>query len=255
MRKATREAGLPESSVQILQPGAREELVELLQLDELIDVVIPRGGEGLIRFVAEHARIPVIRHYKGVCHVYLDAAADTERARAIVVNAKASRPSVCNAAETLLVHADAAERLLPPISTALHDAGVTLYGCSRSQKILGDAVRPADDTHWGREFLSLEIALRIVDSIEEAAAHIARYGSAHTEAIVSDSVKAVEYFTRNVHSSCVVVNASTRFADGGELGLGAEIGISTSRLHAYGPMGARELTTTRFLVRGEGQVR
>lgn len=257
MQRAAAEAGLPESCITILEPSDREGLQELLTLDDLIDVVIPRGGAGLIRHVSEHSRIPVIRHFEGICHVYLHADAPLERARSIVVNAKAQRPGVCNAAEALLVHADAAPRLLPPIAEALGAAGVTLHTCPRSQAVLGNSsfVVPASESDWGREYLSLDLAVRVVDSLVEATEFIARHGSGHTEAIVTDSIEASRAFIEQVSSSCVMVNASTRFADGGELGLGAEIGISTSKLHAYGPMGARELTTTRFIVTGNGQTR
>lgn len=248
-------AGLPGTSVQVLTTTDRQEIADLLKLDEWIDVVIPRGGEGLIRYVAENSRIPVIKHYKGVCHIYIDAVADIPMARDIVFNAKVSRPSVCNAVESLLVHRDIATRALPEIAAALTKSGVTLHGCARTRAILGDAVLEATEADWHAEYLSLDLAIRVVDDIDEAIEHIARYGSDHTEAIITRDILAAQHFRRRVQSSCVVVNASTRFADGGQLGLGAEIGISTSRLHAYGPMGAEGLTTTRFVVTGEGQTR
>lgn len=248
-------AGLPGTSVQVLTTTDRQEIADLLKLDEWIDVVIPRGGEGLIRYVAENSRIPVIKHYKGVCHIYVDAVADIPMARDIVFNAKVSRPSVCNAVESLLVHRDIATRALPEIAAALTNSGVTLHGCARTRAILGDAVLEATEADWHAEYLSLDLAIRVVDDIDEAIEHIARYGSDHTEAIITRDILAAQHFRRRVQSSCVVVNASTRFADGGQLGLGAEIGISTSRLHAYGPMGAEGLTTTRFVVTGEGQTR
>lgn len=250
-------AGLPAGAVQVLAPSDRAELVELLQFDDLIDLVIPRGGEGLIRFVAEHSRIPVIKHYKGVCHLFLDASAPLEMAVAIALNGKTSRPSVCNATETLLVHAAAAERLLPALALALAAKGVTLHCCERSLPLVtGLAIAlPATDDDWAAEYLTLDLAVRVVDDLDGALAHIARWGSDHTEAIVTADQEAADRFKREVRSSCVMVNASTRFNDGGELGLGAEIGISTTRLHAYGPMGARELTTLRFVVEGEGQIR
>lgn len=248
-------AGLPGTSVQVLTTTDRQEIADLLKLDEWIDVVIPRGGEGLIRYVAENSRIPVIKHYKGVCHIYVDAVADIPMARDIVFNAKVSRPSVCNAVESLLVHRDIATRALPEIAAALTKSGVTLHGCARTRAILGDAVLEATEADWHAEYLSLDLAIRVVDDIDEAIEHIARYGSDHTEAIITRDILAAQHFRRRVQSSCVVVNASTRFADGGQLGLGAEIGISTSRLHAYGPMGAEGLTTTRFVVTGEGQTR
>ncbi len=251
-----RAGGLPADAVQVLDTRSRDDIRAMLQLDEHIDLVIPRGGEGLIRFVAEHSRIPVVKHYKGVCHVYVDAHANLERAEAIVVNAKVSRPSVCNAAETLLVHADVAERFLPRIGPALASAGVTLHACERAAPQLAVAgVLPATDEDWASEYLSLDLAVRVVDDLDAAVAHIARWGSDHTEAIVTDSLDAAQRFVGSVMSSCVMVNASTRFADGGELGLGAEIGISTSRVHAYGPMGAERLTTTRFVVVGQGHTR
>lgn len=257
LREAIADSGLPADAVIQLEPSDREGLRTLLGLDDLIDVVIPRGGSGLIRYVSEHSRIPVIRHFEGVCHVYLHSDAPRERALSIVVNAKAQRPSVCNAAETLLVHADAVDGVLGPLVDALHDAGVRLHACDRTLSRLPahPALTPATDEDWGREYLSLDLAVRIVDSLEEATDHIARHGSGHTEAIITDSIAASREFIDRVGSSCVMVNASTRFADGGELGLGAEMGISTSRLHAYGPMGARELTTTRFVVTGDGHVR
>ena len=255
--KAVLSAGLPAAAVQVLAPSDRAELVELLQFDDLIDLVIPRGGEGLIRFVAEHSRIPVIKHYKGVCHLYLDASAPLEMAVAIAVNGKTSRPSVCNATETLLVHAEAAATLLPAIAEALAAKGVTLHACDRALPLVAPVATalPATDEDWAAEYLSLDLAVRVVDDLEAALDHIGRWGSDHTEAIVTRDAASADRFKRAIRSSCVMVNASTRFNDGGELGLGAEIGISTTRLHAYGPMGARELTTLRFVVEGEGQIR
>lgn len=250
-------ANLPAGAVQVLAPSDRAELVELLQFDDLIDLVIPRGGEGLIRFVAEHSRIPVIKHYKGVCHLYLDATATAEMAVAIAVNGKTSRPSVCNATETLLVHAEAAPALLPAVAAALGAKGVTLHACERALPLVAPHAKsvPATDEDWAAEYLTLDLAVRVVNDLEGALDHIRRWGSDHTEAIVTQDAASAERFKRSIRSSCVMVNASTRFNDGGELGLGAEIGISTTRLHAYGPMGARELTTLRFVVEGEGQIR
>ncbi len=254
---ALRASSLPEASVTVVTAADRDAIATLLTFDDLIDLVVPRGGEGLIRFVAEHSRIPVVRHYKGVCHIYADATADVAAATSIIVNAKASRPSVCNSAETLLVHADAAPTLLPVAAAALRDAGVTLHACERTRELLGDGdgLVPATDDDWAAEYLSLDLAVRVVPDMDAAIAHIARWGSDHTEAILSNDHRAIDEFTARVTSSCVVVNASTRFADGGELGLGAEIGISTSRVHAYGPMGADGLTTTRFVVMGDGHIR
>ncbi len=257
VEQAVAAAGLPVASVTLLTDAGREQIAELLGASDFVDVIIPRGGEGLIRFVREHSRIPVISHYKGVCHVYVDEHADADMARAIVINAKTSRVSVCNSAETLLIHRAAAPDMLPLIANDLLQRGVTLHVCPRSAEIIGanPAVVPATEDDWHAEYLSLDIAVRVVDSVTQATEHIATFGSDHTEAIISDSVKAVTEFTNRVQSSCVVVNASTRFADGGQLGLGAEIGISTSKMHAYGPMGAEGLTTLRFVVTGSGQVR
>lgn len=246
-------AGLPTDAVQLVPVTDREAIAELVKLDELIDLCIPRGGEGLIRYVAEHARVPVIKHYKGVCHIVVDAAADLERAVAIVENAKTSRPGVCNAVETVLIHRAIAERAVPALVARL--AGVELRGDATVQALGGPSVRPAGEDDWSAEYLDLILAVRVVDSLDDAIAHIERYGSSHTESIITDDAAAAEKFLREVDSSTVMVNASTRFADGGELGLGAEIGISTTRLHAYGPMGAEGLTTTKFVVRGTGQVR
>lgn len=252
---AITKSGLPGAAVSVLTTKDRSEINEMLKLDDLIDVVIPRGGEGLIRFVAENSRIPVIKHYLGVCHVYIDAAADLEMARAIIVNAKVQRPSVCNTAETMLIHKDVAESILPPILKDLQDKNVTVHGCEETQRIGGKTIVAATEEDWGKEYLSLDLAVRVVDDLDAAIKHIQRYNSDHTEAIISDNIRATQEFRSRVQSSCVMINASTRFADGGELGLGAEIGISTSRLHAYGPMGAEGLTTLRFVVTGTGQTR
>ncbi|KAB8193896.1 glutamate-5-semialdehyde dehydrogenase [Lysobacter maris] len=254
LHAALREEGVPEAAVSLLEDPAREHVLELLQLSDLIDLAIPRGGEGLIRFVAEHARVPVIKHYKGVCHLYVDAAADLALARDLVVDGKASRPGVCNALETLLVHADAAPAFLPPALDALIERGVEVRGCERT-RALCPQVAAAGEGDYAAEFLDLILAVRVVDDIGAALAHIGRYGSDHTEVIATADPAAAEAFVRGTRSAAVMVNASSRFNDGGELGLGAEIGISTTRLHAYGPMGAESLTIERFVVRGEGQVR
>ncbi len=248
-------AGLPAAAVQVVPTADRDAIRAMLQLDELIDLVIPRGGEGLIRFVAEHSRIPVIKHYKGVCHVYVHAAADAAMALAICENAKVSRPGVCNAAETILVDRAIAPRFLPALCARLVALGVELRGDAVVGSLAGTAVTAATDDDWSAEYLDLIVAIRVVDDLDAALEHIARWGSDHTESIVTGDAAAAERFLREVGSSTVMVNASTRFADGGELGLGAEIGISTTRLHAYGPMGAEGLTTTKFIVRGSGQVR
>lgn len=247
-------AELPVTAVQLVPITDREAIAELVKLEDLIDLCIPRGGEGLIRYVAEHARVPVIKHYKGVCHVYVHAAADLERAIAIIENAKVSRPGVCNAVETVLVDRAIAARLVPRLVAQL-GATVELRGDEAVRALAGDAVRLATEDDWYAEYLDLILAVRVVDDFDAAVAHIERYGSSHTESIVTEDPEVAERFLREVDSSTVMVNASTRFADGGELGLGAEIGISTTRLHAYGPMGAEGLTTTKFVVRGTGQIR
>jgi glutamate-5-semialdehyde dehydrogenase len=258
VRQCITDAGLPADVVQLVPTVDRASLLELLSLEGLIDVCIPRGGEGLIRFVVENARVPVVKHYQGVCHVYLHADADPHLAERIVVNAKASRPGVCNAAECLLVDSAADAGLLPRVAKALVAKGVTLRGCPETVRRLKKArisVERAADDDFGREFLNLTMAVKMVPGLEGALAHIARYGSEHTEAIVTNQRDAAKRFTREVCASAVVVNASTRFNDGGELGLGAEVGISTSRLHAFGPMGLTELTSQKYVIEGDGQVR
>jgi glutamate-5-semialdehyde dehydrogenase len=248
------EAGLPATAVQLVPSTERAAIAELVKLDGLIDLVIPRGGEGLIRFVVEHARVPVIKHYKGVCHVYVHAAASLERALAIVDNAKTQRPGVCNAVETVLVDRAIAGAFVPRLVERL-GSRVELRGDAAVQALGGPSIIAASEDDWHAEYLDLILAVRVVEDLDGAIAHIERYGSSHTEAIVTDDQASAERFLREVDSSTVLANASTRFADGGELGLGAEIGISTSRLHAYGPMGAEGLTATKFVVRGNGQVR
>jgi glutamate-5-semialdehyde dehydrogenase len=251
-------AGLPADAVQVVEDTRRESLLRLLQLDGLIDLCIPRGGEGLIRFVAQNARIPVVKHYKGVCHVYVHGAAKLQMAQDIVFNAKVQRPGVCNAAECLLVDLEIAEAFLPSAGKQLVEAGVELRTCPTSLGILrhaGVTARPAEPSDFGQEFLDLVLAIRVVRDLDHALEHIARYGSEHTEAIVTQDKQAAARFSREVTSSGVIVNASTRFNDGSELGLGAEIGISTTRLHAFGPMGLRELTSQKYVVHGNGQVR
>jgi len=262
LHAAMESVGLPAAGVQFIDQTEREAVLELLRQEDSIDLIIPRGGESLIRFVAEHSRIPVIKHYKGVCHVYADASADPAKLVPIVVNAKAQRPGVCNAAETLLIHSGELAGLLGAVGPALLEAGVTLHLDGRALEAAAaqpwfDAARciPATEDDLYAEYLSLDLAVAVVDSLEDAVAHIRRYGSEHTEAIVTEHYGRARAFLDQVNSSCVLVNASTRFADGGELGLGAEIGISTTKLHAFGPMGLRELTTTKFVVFGDGQVR
>jgi glutamate-5-semialdehyde dehydrogenase len=257
LRAGLETAGVDPTAIQLVDTVDRRAVHELLGHDDLIDLVIPRGGESLIRFVVENTRIPVIKHYKGVCHTYVDRDADAAKAVAITVNGKVQRPAVCNATETLLIHRDAAPRLLPPIAAALAAEGVELRVCERSAAILADRTphRRATEDDYYAEFLDKILAVRVVDSLEEAIAHIQRYGSEHTEAIVTESHSSAQSFLRQVNSSTVLVNASTRFADGFELGLGAEIGISTTKLHAFGPMGVRELTAEKFVVFGDGQIR
>lgn len=254
LHAALRTHGLPEAAVTLVADTAREHVLELLRLDDLVDLAIPRGGEALIRFVAEHARVPVIKHYKGVCHLYVDRAADPEVALRLLIDGKVSRPGVCNALETLLVHADIAPRFLSGALASLARHGVRVRGCGQTRRF-GDAVEPADASDYDAEYLDRIIAVRVVGDIDEALAHIARHGSDHTEVIATTDADAAERFVRGTRSSAVMVNASSRFNDGGQLGLGAEIGISTTRLHAYGPMGAQSLTIERFVVIGEGQVR
>lgn len=252
--RALREEAVPEAALTLLDDPRRETMVELLQLTDIVDLAIPRGGEGLIRFVAEHARVPVIKHYKGVCHLYVDRDADHEIALRLLVDGKTSRPAVCNALETLLVHRDSAAVFLPRAVARLRELGVEVRGDEATRAIVGD-VTTATDEDYEAEFLDLIIAIRIVDDLDEAIAHIRRFGSDHTEVIATRDGAAAERFIRALRSAVVMVNASSRFSDGGELGLGTEIGISTTRLHAYGPMGAESLTIERFVVRGEGQIR
>ena len=247
-------AGLPAEAVQVVPAGDRESVKELLSLSGLIDLAIPRGGEGLVRFVSENARVPVIQHYQGVNHLFLDRDAELGMATALAVNAKAQRPATCNALECLLVHAEAAERLLPPVARALLEQGVELRGDPRSRELV-PAIRAAADDDFGREFLDKILAVRVVSDLEGALEHIARYGSNHSESICTGSYESAQRFLREVDASCVLVNASTRLNDGGELGLGCEIGTATSKLHAYGPMGLESLTTEKWIVLGEGQVR
>jgi glutamate-5-semialdehyde dehydrogenase len=253
-----RAAGLPAAAAQVVPVADREATFELLKLDDLIDLAIPRGGPGLIRAVAERSRVPVVKHYQGVCHLYLDESAGEADAVAIAVNGKVQRPGVCNATECLLVHRGAAERLLPAVGRALSGHGVELRCDPTSLAILGRAgvpAVPASEDDYGKEFLDRILAVRVVHDLDGALDHIARYGSLHTEAIVTNDLAAARRFEREVEASAVVVNASTRFNDGGELGLGAEIGISTTKLHAFGPMGLEELTTQKFVVEGRGHVR
>ncbi|MYL82658.1 glutamate-5-semialdehyde dehydrogenase [Desulfovibrio aerotolerans] len=255
LREALAAAGLPEDAAQLVPVADRAAVAALCKLDELIDVMIPRGGEGLIRAVVSQATMPVLKHYKGVCHAYVDAGADEARAEAVVVNAKAQRPGVCNALECLLVHAAAAPTFLPRVGAALVRAGVTMRACPRALPLLGEGATPAAPEDFGQEFHDLILAVKVVDSMDEALTHIHRYGSNHTEVILTEDHGRAMDFLRRADASMVGINCSTRFNDGGELGLGAEIGISTSKLHSYGPMGLVELTSAKFVVLGQGQVR
>ena len=254
LKRALRDAGLPEAVLTLVGDLRRETILELIQLSDTIDLVIPRGGEGLIRFVAEHARVPVIKHYKGVCHQYVDAGADEELALALLVDGKVSRPSACNALETLLVHRDIAPSFLPKAAAALRARGVDLRVDEAGRAWIPDAAA-ATEEDFAAEFLDLVLAIGVVDNLDAAIAHIRRHTSDHTEVIVTRDPAHADAFVHALRSAVVMVNASSRFSDGGELGLGAEIGISTTRLHSYGPMGLEALTVERFVVRGEGQVR
>ncbi len=247
-------AGLPRAGVQIIPLPDREAVDILLKQEESIDLIIPRGGEGLIRHVVALSTIPVLKHYKGICHAYVDDRADLAMAAKICVNAKAQRPGVCNALETMLVHEAVADQFLPLAFKPLSEAGVTLRGCEKSIAILSN-IEPATPMDWDAEYLDLILAVKVVKDMDDAMAHIATHGSNHTEAIITSDYSRSRRFVREVDASLVIVNASTRFNDGGELGLGAEMGISTSKLHAYGPMGIKELTTTKFVAWGEGQIR
>lgn len=255
MRRAVEEAGLPADCIQLVQDTSRASSVEMMSLTGYLDVLIPRGGAGLIRSVVENSHVPVIQTGEGNCHIFVDASADVAMAANIVFNAKTSRPSVCNAMEKLLVHKDIADQALPAIRARLDEKDVELRGCARTRAILGDSVIPAGEEDWGREYLDYVLAIKVVDSLEEAIAHIARYSSGHSEAIITNNYQNARTFTEQVDSAAVYVNASTRFTDGGEFGCGAEIGISTQKLHARGPMGMRELTSTKFIIMGNGQIR
>ncbi len=254
LQQCLAELGLPEAALQVVMTSDRNAVTELLKLEEQIDLIIPRGGEGLIRFVAEYSRIPVIKHYKGVCHVYVDSEADLAMAEEICLNAKVQRPGVCNAMETLLVHRDRAAVFVPQIVAAMRQAGVEMRGCDNARQLVADLV-PATEEDWSAEYLDLILALRVVDDFDQAREHIETYGSLHTEVIVTTNYQRSQQFLREINSSVVMVNASSRFSDGNQLGLGAEIGISTTKLHSFGPMGLEDLTTRKFVVLGQGQVR
>ena len=255
MRAALEQAGLPADCVQLVQDTSRASATEMMNLTEYLDVLIPRGGAGLIRAVVENARVPVIQTGAGNCHIYVDSAADLDKAASVILNAKASRPSVCNACEKVLVHRAVAETALPKIKAALDTKNVEIRGCAETQRILGESVVPAAEDDWGREYGDYIIAIRVVDSIDEALAHIAKYSTNHSEAIITEDYSAARRFEQEVDAAAVYVNVSTRFTDGGEFGLGAEIGISTQKLHARGPMGIEQLTSVKYLIEGEGQIR
>jgi glutamate-5-semialdehyde dehydrogenase len=253
VRAAIAEAGLPADAVQIVPAGDREQMKRLVGMTGRIDLVIPRGGEGLIRFVAEHARVPVIEHYKGVCHLFVDEGADLDMALRLVENGKLQRPGVCNALECLLVHRSVAAALLPRVAE-LGARGLELRADAEARAFAPGAAAAGEDD-FGREFLAPILAVKTVGSLDEALDHIARFGSRHTEVICTPSYGRAQRFLREVDASCVLVNASTRFNDGGQLGLGAEIGISTTKLHAYGPMGLESLTALKWIAYGDGQTR
>ena len=254
LRKVCAQTRLPREAVQMVQTKDHAFVLELLQLEEYIDLVIPRGGEELIRAVVAHSKVPVIKHYKGVCHIYVDSDAPLEMAERICMNAKVQRPSVCNAMETLLVHEAIAPTFLPPLIAKYRAAGVEIRGCEKTCRLVS-GIKKATEADWSTEYLDLILSVRVVKDMDDAIDHIERYGSEHTETIVTTNYQRSRDFIDRVNSSAVMVNASTRFNDGAELGLGAEIGISTSKIHAFGPMGLEELTTTKFVVLGDGQIR
>ena len=255
MQEAIESAGLDKNCVQLIEDTTRQSSVELMELTEYLDVLIPRGGKGLIRAVVENAKVPVIETGAGNCHVFVDESADIDMAANIIYNAKTSRPSVCNAIETILVHENIAESALPVIKARLDEKNVELRGCEKTRAILGDSVKPADESDWETEYGDYILAVKVVSSIDEAMAHIAKYSTGHSECIVTKDFKNAKIFTSTVDSAAVYVNVSTRFTDGGMFGLGAEIGISTQKLHTRGPMGLNELTSVKFIIEGDGQVR
>jgi glutamate-5-semialdehyde dehydrogenase len=249
-----RDCGENPDMVSLIPLTDREAVLHMLALEDYIDLIIPRGGEELIRFVAANSRIPVIKHYKGVCHLYVDGAADVDTAIRLTLNSKVQRPGTCNALETLLVHRDAAAEFLPKAADALIAAGVELRGCDASRALV-PTMKPATEDDWFAEYLDLVLSVKVVDDMDQAIDHIVKYGSSHTESIVTKDYSAAQKFVREVNSSSVIVNAATRMSDGYVYGLGAEIGISTTKIHAYGPMGVEDLTTTKFVVFGDGQIR
>lgn len=254
LQDALNSQGISPDAIQVIPVTDREAVNIMLAQEEYLDLIIPRGGESLIRFVAETSRIPVLKHYKGVCHIYVDSYANQDLATPVILNSKVQRPGVCNALEGLLIHKDIADVYLPLIAKELMESGVKLLGCKRAAALVSD-ITPAMDSDWGTEFLDLRLCVKIVDDMDDAFSYIDRYGSQHTEIILTENYSNAQRFIAEVDASAVMVNTSTRFNDGGQLGLGAEIGISTTKLHAYGPMGLEELTTRKFVVYGQGQVR
>lgn len=254
LQEALLSQGISGDAIQVIPVTDREAVNYMLNQEESIDLIIPRGGEGLIRFVSENSRIPVLKHYKGVCHIYVDRDADLTKASPVIINSKVQRPGVCNALEGLLIHKDIAKEYLPVLAAEMKTNGVKLLGCEESVQISSDIV-PADENDWGTEFLDLTLCVKVVSNMDEAFTYIDKYGSQHTEIILTENYSNAQRFLNEVDASAVMVNASTRFNDGGQLGLGTEIGISTTKLHAYGPMGLEELTTRKFIVYGQGQVR
>ncbi|MGQ8366459.1 glutamate-5-semialdehyde dehydrogenase [Glaciecola sp. 1036] len=254
LHQALKEQGLPEAVATVIPVPDRSVMSEMLELSDSIDLIIPRGGEGLIRYVSENSKIPVIQHFKGVCHLFIDEFADLEKALPILENGKTQRTGVCNALETLVVHKNIAEQAMPKVAKLFKDKNVKVHACEASIGYFDDAIAATEDD-WHEEYLALEIAVKIVDDFETALEHIQTYGSGHTEVIVTENLGNSQRFMREINSSVIMLNASSRFSDGGQLGLGAEIGISTSKLHAYGPMGAEQLTTEKFVVYGDGHIR
>ena len=254
LSKAARESGVPAQAINFIDTTGHKALAYLLSLSECIDLIIPRGGEGLIRFVQEHSKIPVIKHYKGICHIFVDEFANTEMAGNICFNAKVSRPGVCNAMESLLVHKGIAGSFLPGMLKRYRDAGVEIRGCAKTRKIVKD-INKAKEIDWHSEYLDLILSVKVVADIDQAVMHINHYGSHHSDAIITENYQNALKFTRQVDSACVYVNASTRFTDGYEFGLGSEIGISTDKIHARGPMALEELTTYKYIIFGTGQIR
>lgn len=254
LTSALNESGLPGDAIQFIDTADRDVLYQFLVQEDFIDLVIPRGGESLIMSVAEHSRIPVLKHYKGICHIFVDQGADIDMAKAICFNAKVQRPGVCNAMETLLVHKDASRVFLPGMIDMYKKAHVEIRGCERTREIVKD-IDTAAEEDWHTEYLDLILSVKVVDSLDQAITHINHYGSHHTDSIITNNLNSSTRFLREVDSSTVLVNASTRFSDGFQLGLGAEIGISTSKIHAFGPMGLEELTSQKFVILGNGQIR